>query len=53
MAARHVQRMLLENRIETGVRQRVALDEAVDGLKQYVECMTDGKMIITPWPGFT
>jgi len=47
-AARRVQRMLLDGRIETTIQRRLRLDEAVEGLKQYVEHMTEGKVLIMP-----
>jgi len=46
--ARRLQKMLVEGRIETRIQRRLSLDEAVDGLKQYVRNMTDGKVLITP-----
>ena len=46
--ARKLQKMLIEGRIETRIQRRLSLDEAVDGLKQYVNNMTDGKVLITP-----
>ena len=46
--ARKLQKMFIEGRIETRIQRRLSLDEAVDGLKQYVNHMTDGKVLITP-----
>ena len=50
-AARRVQRLLVEHRIETTIRRRAALDEVVEGLEQYVDHMTDGKVLIEPNQG--
>lgn len=47
-AARHVQRMLIDGRIETKVQRRITLDEATDGLRQYIDQMTEGKVLIMP-----
>ena len=47
-AANRIQRMLIDGLIDTGVQRRVDLDEVVDGLKQYVESMTEGKVLILP-----
>lgn len=47
-AANRLQRMLIDGRIETSVQRRVDLDEVVDGLQQYVENMTEGKVLILP-----
>jgi NADPH:quinone reductase-like Zn-dependent oxidoreductase len=47
-ASGRVQRMLIDGRIATEVQRVVSLDEAVDGLKQYVNNMTQGKVLITP-----
>jgi NADPH:quinone reductase-like Zn-dependent oxidoreductase len=46
--ASKVQRMIIDGRIETAVQRRLALDEAVEGLSQYVANMTDGKVLFTP-----
>jgi hypothetical protein len=46
--ARHAQQLLIEKRIETKIQRRLSLDEAVDGLMQYIDHMTDGKVLITP-----
>jgi NADPH:quinone reductase-like Zn-dependent oxidoreductase len=43
-----VQRMLIDKKIETTIQRRLRLDEVVDGLQQYVEHMTDGKVLILP-----
>ena len=40
--------MFIDGRIETTIQRRLRLDEAVDGLKQYVEHMTEGKVLIRP-----
>ena len=47
-AAGRVQRMLIEGHIETTVQRKVTLDDAIDGLKQYGDNMTDGKLLIMP-----
>ena len=43
-----VQRMLIDGRIVTEVQRALSLDEAVEGLKQYVNNMTQGKVLFTP-----
>ena len=50
-AASRVQRMIIEGRIETTIQRRLRLEEAADGLKQYVSNMTEGKVLITPQSG--
>jgi NADPH:quinone reductase-like Zn-dependent oxidoreductase len=47
-ATGRVQRMLIEGRIATEVQRVVGVDEAVDGLKQYVNNMTQGKVLLAP-----
>lgn len=47
-AAGRVQRMLIDGCIKTTPQRQVTLDEAVEGLQQYVDHMTDGKVLITP-----
>jgi NADPH:quinone reductase len=47
-AAGQVQRMLIDGRIAGVVERRVSLDEAKEGLRNYVENMTAGKVLITP-----
>ena len=47
-AASRVQRMLIDRRIETEIQRRLSLDEVVDGLQQYVNNMTDGKVLVMP-----
>jgi NADPH:quinone reductase-like Zn-dependent oxidoreductase len=47
-ASGRVQRMLIDGRIQTEVQRRLTLDESVEGLKQYVNNMTQGKVLITP-----
>jgi len=47
-AASRVQRMIIERRIGTTIQRRLSLDEAVEGLQQYVDNMTDGKVLIMP-----
>lgn len=50
-AASRAQKMLIDGRIETKVQRTVSLEEAVDGLRQYVDHMTDGKLLIMPQTG--
>jgi NADPH:quinone reductase-like Zn-dependent oxidoreductase len=47
-ATGRVQRMLIDGRIATEVQRVLSLDEVVDGLKQYVNNMTQGKVLFTP-----
>jgi NADPH:quinone reductase len=47
-AARRIQRMIIDGRIETRIQRRLRLDEVREGLSQYVHHMTDGKVLITP-----
>jgi NADPH:quinone reductase len=47
-AANYVQGAIVGGRIETKVQRRLKLDEVVDGLRQYVQNMTEGKVLITP-----
>jgi len=47
-AASRVQRMLIDGRIETTIQRRLSLDDAVEGLQQYVANMTEGKILIMP-----
>ena len=47
-AANRVQRMLIDGLIETDVQRRISLDEVGDGLTQYLEGMTKGKVLILP-----
>ena len=47
-AAGRVQRMLIDGAISTTVQRQLTLDEAADGLKQYVDRMTEGKVLIMP-----
>jgi NADPH:quinone reductase-like Zn-dependent oxidoreductase len=47
-AAGRVQRMLIDGRIQTRLQRKIALDNAREGLKQYVDHMTDGKVLIMP-----
>jgi NADPH:quinone reductase-like Zn-dependent oxidoreductase len=46
--ALRVQNLILSGRIETQVQRRLKLDEVIDGLRQYAQNMTDGKILITP-----
>ena len=46
--AGRIQRMIIDGRIESVVQRRVGLNDAKDGLAQYVENMTNGKALITP-----
>jgi NADPH:quinone reductase-like Zn-dependent oxidoreductase len=48
-AANRVQRMLVDGAIATTVQRRLSLEEAADGLQQYVDHMTEGKALIVPW----
>jgi NADPH:quinone reductase-like Zn-dependent oxidoreductase len=48
LAASRAQQMLIDGRIQTKIQQRLALDEVVSGLTQYIQHMTDGKMLIRP-----
>ena len=50
-AASRAQKMLIDGRIETKVQRTVSLEESVDGLRQYVDHMTDGKLLIMPPTG--
>ena len=50
-AASRAQKMLIDGRIETKVQRTVSLEEAVDGLRQYVNHMTDGKLLMMPQTG--
>lgn len=47
-AAGRVQRMILDGVIETKFQRKVSLNDVRDGLHQYVENMTDGKLLIRP-----
>jgi NADPH:quinone reductase-like Zn-dependent oxidoreductase len=47
-AARRLQQLLIARRIETRFQRRLKLKEVVDGLHQYVEHMTRGKVLIEP-----
>jgi NADPH:quinone reductase-like Zn-dependent oxidoreductase len=46
--AMRAQKLLAGGRIETRIQRRLKLEEVVDGLTQYVQNMTDGKVLITP-----
>jgi len=46
--ARSAQQLLIDGTIETKIQRRVTLDEAADGLQQYVDQMTAGKVLIMP-----
>jgi NADPH:quinone reductase len=46
--AHRIQRMFIDGRIQNTVRRRLGLDEVIDGLKEYVESMSEGKMLICP-----
>jgi NADPH:quinone reductase-like Zn-dependent oxidoreductase len=46
--ALRVQNLILSGRIETNVQRRLKLEEVADGLRQYVQNMTEGKVLITP-----
>lgn len=47
-AASRAQRMLIEGSIETRVQRRLTLDNAAHGLRQYIDQMTEGKVLIMP-----
>jgi NADPH:quinone reductase-like Zn-dependent oxidoreductase len=47
-ATGRVQRMLIDGRIATEFQRVLSLDEVVDGLKQYVNNMTQGKVLFKP-----
>ncbi len=47
-AVRHVQRLLMDGCIETRIQRRLGLDDARDGLRQYANNMTEGKVLIMP-----
>ncbi len=49
-AANRVQRMMINGRIATQVQRRARLEEVPEALKQYLDHMTDGKVLIVP-PG--
>jgi NADPH:quinone reductase-like Zn-dependent oxidoreductase len=46
--AGRIQQMIIDGRIESVVHRRVGLNEAKEGLAQYVQNMTKGKVLITP-----
>ena len=47
-SASRAQRMLIDGGIQTKVQRRLTLDDATDGLRQYIEQMTEGKVLIMP-----
>lgn len=47
-AVGHVRRLLAEQRIATQIQRRLPLAEVPAGLQQYVQHMTDGKVLIVP-----
>lgn len=47
-AANYVQRSLVSGLIATKTQRRLKFDQVIDGLRQYVQNMTDGKVLITP-----
>jgi len=47
-AAGYAQRMLIDGTIQTKVRRRLSLRETVEGLQEYINQMTEGKMLIEP-----
>jgi NADPH2:quinone reductase len=47
-AASRVQKMLIDGRIATQIQRRLRLDEVREGLQQYLDHMTDGKVLIMP-----
>ena len=40
--------MMIQRRIETRVQRSVSLDQAIEGLQQYIGQMTEGKVLIRP-----
>jgi hypothetical protein len=40
--------MPMDGRIASTIQRRVNLDQAIDGLTQYVANMTEGKVLIVP-----
>ena len=46
-AAGRVQKMLIDGRLETKIQRRLKLEEAAEGLTQYVQNMTAGKVLFT------
>jgi len=48
LTSERVQRLVLSGRIATQVQRRLSLPEVAEGLKQYVDHMTDGKVLIVP-----
>jgi NADPH:quinone reductase-like Zn-dependent oxidoreductase len=48
LAARRVQAMLVDGRIETEFQRRLGFDELREGFTQYVENMTSGKVLLMP-----
>jgi hypothetical protein len=46
--ANYVQKSIAAGRIGTHAQRKLKLDEVVDGLRQYVQNMTGGKVLITP-----
>lgn len=47
-AAGYLQRSLVSGLIETRTQRRLKFGEVIDGLRQYVQNMTEGKVLITP-----
>jgi NADPH:quinone reductase len=47
-AANHVQRMLIDGRLATQIQRRVGFGDVKEGLLQYLDHMTDGKVLIKP-----
>jgi NADPH2:quinone reductase len=47
-AAGRVQRMILDGVIETSFQRDASLDDVQEGLRQYVDHMTEGKLLIRP-----
>jgi NADPH2:quinone reductase len=46
--AGRIQRLIIDGRIESAVQRRVGLNDAKEGLTQYVQNMTNGKVLIAP-----
>jgi NADPH:quinone reductase-like Zn-dependent oxidoreductase len=48
IAARRVQNMIADGRLETTIQKRISLEEAPQGLAQYIEQMSAGKVLLCP-----
>jgi NADPH:quinone reductase-like Zn-dependent oxidoreductase len=47
-AANYLQKAIIAGHLATQIQRRLKFDEVIDGLRQYVQNMTDGKVLITP-----